>query len=337
MNRNDLPWQAVLVGAALLGAGSIGQAQIKKIPAGGEADLPADVVNFEPEYRTRMKKNLGQFSPAEPGTPPGSTDPRVIDGIWIAGTASALGHDAGNGPGGPGGPGGGPGGPPGAGAPPGAAGPGGGGGPPGSGGARQGANGLRKAPSGICLPGSAFTLGTPSKIIQTPKAIYILKVSSMSQNGTSYRRIDMTGTHAKNLTASYAGDAVGHWDGDTLVVETIGLKGPISQGGPGGPPGGGGGAQQQFTPQSVVTERIKKIEGNLKMEDLVSITDPALKQPIQTRLVSYWRPDLKFIEAPCEEYSDPLETENSGPFSGGDETQNFGAPPATTSTPPKTP
>jgi len=38
------------------------------------------------------------------------------------------------------------------------------------------------------------------------------------------RRIRIGGTHPKNLTPTWHGDSIGHYEGDTLVVDTIGMK-----------------------------------------------------------------------------------------------------------------
>lgn len=301
----------LLIGiASLMAIGSL-HAQVKSIPAEGADGLTKEDVTFEPEYRERMRTNFGQFAPAAPGTKPGSTDPRNIEGVWIAGTQEAVGEPARAG---------------------------GRGGAPGVGGAGAGARNEAAASTGatralaqnLCRPGSPFTLGTPTQIIQTPQAVYILKVASMSQNGTSYRRIALVDKHSAAVSPTYTGDAIGHWEGDTLVVETIGLKNV-----PGGRGGPGGGRAQAFTATTRAVERIRKIEGGLKLEDLLTLGDPAAgASTSQTRYVSYWRPDLKFIEAPCEEYADPLETENSGPFSGGDERRGGGLPPGGAGAPP---
>ncbi len=47
--------------------------------------------------------------------------------------------------------------------------------------------------------------------------------------GHQRRRIRMNAPHPGNVTPSAYGDSVGHWEGDTLVVDTIGVKtGPLS-------------------------------------------------------------------------------------------------------------
>src|SRR5262245_45883673 len=43
------------------------------------------------------------------------------------------------------------------------------------------------------------------------------------------RRIRMGATHPANLTPTWHGDSIGHYEGDTLVVDTVGMKvGPIN-------------------------------------------------------------------------------------------------------------
>ena len=53
------------------------------------------------------------------------------------------------------------------------------------------------------------------------KRIYILDMGGPN----SYRIIYMDRTeHPKNLVPTNYGDSIGHWEGDTLVVETVGLN-----------------------------------------------------------------------------------------------------------------
>ncbi|MFT3905269.1 MAG: hypothetical protein QM718_03065 [Steroidobacteraceae bacterium] len=306
-------------GAALLCLVASGaQAQIKEIPSEGLKGIPKDAIEFAPEHDYRRENNLGQSVPAAPGTKPGSTDPRNIAGTWIHGKVYTVNADgsftyseglpraagaAGAAPGGVGGP-------PGGAAPGGTGGPQGGpqGGPPGGGGlpGAGGPAGGGTAPVS-CAPSAPFTVGMPGEIVQTPGVIYIFKNGA---NG-NYRRIVLNGQHPANPVPSYGGHSIGHWDGDTLVVETVGLKGSLGVGGM-----GGGGAGGNFTAQSKVVERIHKIDNNMTIEDMVTITDPALKAPVLRRLTAYYRPDLKVVEAPCEEYSDPFEGQYSAPPGG---------------------
>lgn len=62
-------------------------------------------------------------------------------------------------------------------------------------------------------------IGPPDKIVQTPEQIVFLYDDV---NGNYFRIIptDARG-HRTDVEASYLGDSVGHWEGDTLVVESI--------------------------------------------------------------------------------------------------------------------
>lgn len=76
-----------------------------------------------------------------------------------------------------------------------------------------------------CLPSGAIRLltggGPPLEIFHTPKKIAILK-----QNG-GWSRIYLNRGHlpADDLYPMFYGDSIGHWEGNTLVVDTISLGG----------------------------------------------------------------------------------------------------------------
>jgi hypothetical protein len=81
----------------------------------------------------------------------------------------------------------------------------------------------RISPALECRPSGAlgFVLAPPYPIgiVQTPSQIAIL-----SEKETTYRIIYTDGRpHLKNPDPQYNGDSVGHWEGDTLVVDVIGL------------------------------------------------------------------------------------------------------------------
>ena len=42
--------------------------------------------------------------------------------------------------------------------------------------------------------------------------------------GEDVRHIHMNSSHPANLKPTHMGDAVGHWEGDTLVIDTVGIK-----------------------------------------------------------------------------------------------------------------
>jgi len=78
-------------------------------------------------------------------------------------------------------------------------------------------------PATWCLPnGPVRVTKLPYKIVQTPKLVVLLSEG----NTHSYRRFFLDG-RAHNLDLepnSWTGDSIAKWEGDTLVVDTIGLN-----------------------------------------------------------------------------------------------------------------
>jgi hypothetical protein len=88
-------------------------------------------------------------------------------------------------------------------------------------------NGNSADPSYGCMPGGVPRMGPPAKIVQTPKELIFLYVSPPAQGwGDQYRVIPIDGrahTPLQDLDGSWKGESIGHWDGDALVIDTIGL------------------------------------------------------------------------------------------------------------------
>ncbi len=85
------------------------------------------------------------------------------------------------------------------------------------------ANGLKDDPEKQCLPNGVVRIEPlPYKIVQTPKLVVLL-----SQGNThSYRRFFLDG-RPHDLDAepnTWNGNSIGHWEGDTLVVDTVGFN-----------------------------------------------------------------------------------------------------------------
>jgi hypothetical protein len=81
----------------------------------------------------------------------------------------------------------------------------------------------------VCLPrGVPDTIGEPYpiQIVQTPKQVVILY-----EAGDYFRVIPMDGRdHPKDLDPTWMGNSVGHWEGDTLVVDVIGVNDKVGVG-----------------------------------------------------------------------------------------------------------
>lgn len=74
-----------------------------------------------------------------------------------------------------------------------------------------------------CRPGAISTMTMPrEKIVIMESADEVTMLFEMPR---MVRRIRLNGSHPANIEPSYVGDSVGHWEGDTLVVDTLGFNG----------------------------------------------------------------------------------------------------------------
>jgi hypothetical protein len=78
-------------------------------------------------------------------------------------------------------------------------------------------------PTAQCLPGGiprSVTLGLfPQQFVQTPTQIVMLY-----EYMNVFRVIPFTSKHPDDILPSYMGNAIGRWDGDTLVVDSTGFN-----------------------------------------------------------------------------------------------------------------
>ena len=58
------------------------------------------------------------------------------------------------------------------------------------------------------------------EIIQQPDRVLLIYTAP----STDVRRVRLNGRHPEPLTPSWYGDSVGHYEGDTLVIDTVGVK-----------------------------------------------------------------------------------------------------------------
>ena len=74
-----------------------------------------------------------------------------------------------------------------------------------------------------CQPEGVPRQGPPAEIVQTPTAVYFFY--RPRQNNNSFRIIPMDGRpHNPDADAMADGDSVGHWEGDTLVVDVTNIS-----------------------------------------------------------------------------------------------------------------
>ncbi|MDE0005860.1 MAG: hypothetical protein OXQ29_24480 [Rhodospirillaceae bacterium] len=77
---------------------------------------------------------------------------------------------------------------------------------------------VEEDPALKCFPPGVPRIGPPDKIVQTRGQVVFLYNDI---TGSHFRTVPTDGRgHRTDIGPSYLGDAVGYWDGDTLVVET---------------------------------------------------------------------------------------------------------------------
>src|SRR5260370_28892245 len=123
-----------------------------------------------------------------------------------------------------------------------------------------------------CYPGGGpgfaiYNRGQPVHMIQTKNEVVMI-----NELYASTRRIYLNVPHSANPKPSWYGESVGHYEGDTLVVDTIGLNDKTFL----------DNYRTPHTDKLHVTERWRLIEDGKKLEILMTIDDPdTFKQPWQ--------------------------------------------------------
>ena len=151
-------------------------------------------------------------------------------------------------------------------------------------------------PIARCMPAGVPTIDTiplPRKMIQTPEFVAILYEYNME-----YRQIFTDGRGLPDdPNPNWLGYSVGRWDGDTLVVETAGLKDNTWLDLFGHP----------ATDALRVTERLHRLDfGNLEIE--ITMTDAkAYTKPWRIALQLHLMPDNEVLEWICLEGNKGME------------------------------
>ena len=152
------------------------------------------------------------------------------------------------------------------------------------------ANSSKDDPTANCIVGGvprSDLVGYPFKILEVPGMVVILYEAVHS-----YRQIFTDGrTFPEDMNPSWFGYSIGHWDGDTLVVETRGFndKGWLDNGG------------KPATDQLKVTERfIRKDFGSMDIE--ITVDDPkAYTKPWTVTQPLAFQADTELLEYICNE------------------------------------
>jgi hypothetical protein len=139
-------------------------------------------------------------------------------------------------------------------------------------------------PAGV--PGFDVLLGGALFILQSPT-----EVTMIFSGNAEARHIRLNMSHSANPKPSWYGESIGHYEGDTLIVDTIGLNDKTFL----------DNYRTPHTDKLHVTERWRLIEDGKKLEILMTIDDPdTFDQPWQA-LRQYDRVNRTLSEDICSE------------------------------------
>jgi hypothetical protein len=156
--------------------------------------------------------------------------------------------------------------------------------------------------NGRCGGGMPFMMGHSAAldIVQTSDEVLIIP----EMPGTRHIYMDGRPHPPLNvLEPSTVGHSVGRWEGDTLVVDTIGLLAG------GGVPGGG-----RRSPETHLVERYRVLDGGKQMSVTFTWQDPKIYAKPHTYEYIYYKdpPDTYALEEWCDS-SDPLQKQSIVP------------------------
>jgi hypothetical protein len=151
------------------------------------------------------------------------------------------------------------------------------------------ANDLRDMPTAHCLPNGVTATAGRGKFVQTPTLLVIL-----SEFPGDTRQVFLDGrAHPKELEPTWLGHSIGRWEGDTLVVDTVGFNDKSWLGIIVNP--------YPHTEMMHVVERYRRPDlGHLELE--MTVEDPgALQKPWVVKRAANLDPTDEIMENICNE------------------------------------
>ena len=144
----------------------------------------------------------------------------------------------------------------------------------------------RSACKAAGVPGFDVFLGNPLFILQSPT-----EVTMIFSGNAEVRHIWLNSPHSANPKLSWYGESVGHYEGDTLVIDTIGLNNKTFL----------DNWRTPHTDKLHVTERWRMIEDGKKLEILITIDDPVTFNQPWRALRQFERVKRNLVEDVCSE------------------------------------
>jgi hypothetical protein len=132
-----------------------------------------------------------------------------------------------------------------------------------------------------------YTRGQPIYFIQTPKEVLIV-----NELNTQIRHVYLNVPHTAKPTSTWYGESVGHYDGDELVIDTIGMNDKTFV----------DNYRTPHTDQLHVVERFKLIDGGKTLQVTMNVDDPGAYNMPWTA-IQRWRrtEDRAMLEEYCAE------------------------------------
>jgi hypothetical protein len=136
------------------------------------------------------------------------------------------------------------------------------------------------------MPRMMAVASYPIEILQTPGQITIV-----TEAFSEVRRVYLNRPQAPidEVPPGYYGHSVGRWEGDTLIVDTVGIKESV--------PGYNG---MPHSDRMRITERFRLLTPDV-LHDQITIDDPVVLEKPMTYTLAYRRlPDYQMVEFVCE-------------------------------------
>jgi hypothetical protein len=144
--------------------------------------------------------------------------------------------------------------------------------------------------TGNCLPFGLI------RSVNAPYPIQIVQndhdIAFLFEQNTWFHSVNTDGhAHPKDVEPTWHGSSVGSWDGDTLVIDTIGFNGKTRLDTIGHP----------LSDQLHVIERFKRVDAG-HIEYVMTVDDPLFyTKPFSNTRTFTLRPDWQLLEYSCEE------------------------------------
>jgi hypothetical protein len=143
---------------------------------------------------------------------------------------------------------------------------------------------------------SCWPMGTPAFLLYPAQPVYFIqtpeRVTIVAQMDHQIRRVYLNVPHSKDVKPSWYGESVGHYEGDTLVVDTVGIDSRTTW------------VDNFRTPHSDqlhVVERFRITEGGKILHVDLHVEDPGAYNTPWNAVQRYDRTELEFIESICAE------------------------------------